>query len=81
MPVLKNAFIFSALTGLRWSDIEKLVCLEVQHSEQFGYYIHFRQKKTKGAETLPISEQAFLLLDERRKPEDKVLEGLLQCLA
>ncbi len=62
MPVLKNAFIFSALTGLRWSDIEKLVCLEVQHSEQFGYYIHFRQKKTKGAETLPISEQAFLLL-------------------
>jgi integrase len=76
MPVLKNAFIFSALTGLPWSDIEKLVWSEVQHSEQSGYYIRFRQKKTKGAETLPISEQAFQLLGERRKPEEKVFEGL-----
>ena len=45
MPILKSAFIFSALTGLRWSDIEKLVWSEVQHSEQSGYYIRFRQKK------------------------------------
>ena len=76
MPVLKTAFIFSALSGLRWSDIEKLVWSEVQHSEQSGYYIRFRQKKTKGAETLPISEQAFSLLGERRKQDDKVFEGL-----
>ncbi len=76
MPVLKNAFIFSALTGLRWSDIEKLVWSEVQYSERSGYYIRFRQKKTKGAETLPISEQAYQLLGERRKPADKVFEGL-----
>lgn len=76
MPVLKNAFIFSALTGLRWSDIEKLVWSEVQHSDQSGYYIRFRQKKTKVAETLPISEQAFNLLGERGKPESKVFEGL-----
>ncbi len=76
MPILKSAFIFSALTGLRWSDIEKLVWSEVQHSEQSGYYIRFRQKKTKGAETLPISEQAFSLLGERRKQDDKVFDGL-----
>jgi integrase len=76
MPLLKNAFIFSALTGLRWSDIEKLVWSEVQHSEQSGYYIRFRQKKTKGAETLPISEQAFRLLGERKEPKNKVFEGL-----
>ncbi|HSB93658.1 MAG TPA: site-specific integrase, partial [Flavitalea sp.] len=30
-PELKKAFIFSALTGLRWSDIEKLLWLEIQH--------------------------------------------------
>lgn len=76
MPILKNAFIFSSLTGLRWSDIEKLVWSEVQHSDQSGYYIRFRQKKTKGAETLPISEQAFQLLGDRRKQEDKVFDGL-----
>jgi len=76
MPLLKNAFIFSALTGLRWSDIEKLVWSEIHHSDQSGYYIRFRQKKTKGAETLPISEQAYQLLGERGKLDDKVFEGL-----
>jgi integrase len=76
IPLLKTAFLFSAMTGLRWSDIHKLVWSEVQHSEQSGYYIRFRQKKTKGAETLPISEQAFLLLGERREQDDKVFESL-----
>ncbi|MEZ4856754.1 MAG: site-specific integrase [Gelidibacter sp.] len=69
-------FIFSALTGLRWSDIEKLLWSEIQHSKEMGYYIRFRQKKTKGAETLPISEQARELLGEAGKPEAKVFEGL-----
>lgn len=75
MPILKNAFIFSALTGLRWSDIEKLLWSEVQSSGN-NYYIRFRQKKTKGAETLPISEQAFTLLGQRGKPEEKVFSDL-----
>lgn len=76
IPQLKNAFIFSCLTGLRWSDIQKLVWSEVQHSNSMGYYIRFRQKKTKGAETLPISEQAFGLLGERNEPEERVFKGL-----
>lgn len=75
-PELKKAFLFSALTGLRWSDIEKLLWVEIQHSKDLGYFIRFRQKKTKGAETLPISDQAFELLGERRKPEEKVFEHL-----
>jgi integrase len=76
LPILKDAFIFSALSGLRWSDIEKLQWSEVQHSDKSGYYIRFRQKKTKGAETLPISEQAFQLMGERRNPTDQVFRGL-----
>ena len=76
IPILKTAFIFSCLTGLRWSDINKLVWSEVQHSNEMGYYIRFRQKKTKGAETLPISEQAFGLLGEREEREERVFKGL-----
>lgn len=76
IPIVKTAFIFSALTGLRWSDIDKLLWSEVQHSNEMGYHIRFRQKKTKGAETLPISEQAFSLLGERGKPEERVFKGL-----
>ena len=46
IPQMKTAFIFSCLTGLRWSDINKLLWSEVQHSNDNGYYIRFRQKKT-----------------------------------
>ncbi len=76
IPQLKTAFIFSCLTGLRWSDIQKLLWSEVQHSNEMGYYIRFRQKKTKGAETLPISEQAFNLLGERHDKDERVFKGL-----
>ncbi len=76
IPQLKTAFIFSCLTGLRWSDINKLLWSEVQHSNDMGYYIRFRQKKTKGAETLPISEQAFGLLGERQDKDERVFKGL-----
>ena len=76
IPLLKNAAIFSALTGLRFSDISKLVWGEVHYSELEGYYLQFRQKKTKGVEVLPISEQAFDLLGTRGEPSKKVFEGL-----
>lgn len=76
IPIIKTAFLFSCLTGLRWSDINKLVWSEIQHSEERGYYIRFRQKKTKGTETLPISEQAFEMLGERNDPEERVFTGL-----
>ncbi len=76
IPQLKTAFIFSCLTGLRWSDIQKLLWSEIQHSNEMGYYIRFRQKKTKGAETLPISEQAVKLLGERQDKDERVFKGL-----
>ena len=76
LPIMKQAFLFSALTGLRWSDIQKLTWSEVQHSKEVGNYIRFRQKKTKGAETLPISEQALQLLGNRTSPTDRVFTGL-----
>lgn len=76
LPQLKKAFIFSALTGLRWSDIEKMKWSEIQYSNEMGYYIRFIQKKTKGAETLPISDQAVQLLGERKDENEIVILGL-----
>jgi len=77
IPLLKNAALFSVLTGLRFSDIAKLVWSEVQHTESEGYFLQFRQKKTKGVEVLPISEQAFILLGDRKEPTEQVFKGLI----
>lgn len=76
IPVIKNAFLFGCVTGLRYSDIEKLTWGEIQHSNEMGYFIRFRMKKTKAFETHYIADQAVELLGERRSPEDKVFMGL-----
>jgi integrase len=75
-PLMKRTALFSALTGMRFSDIKNLVWGELEYIEGDGYFIKFKQQKTKGIETLPISEQAFNLLGERKKATDKVFEGL-----
>ncbi len=75
-PLLKRAAIFSALTGLRFSDIKNLVWGKLEYIEGNGYFIKFKQQKTKGVEMMPISEQAYNLLGERKEPTDKVFEGL-----
>lgn len=74
--LLKRAALFSALTGLRFSDIQKLVWGELEYIEGQGYFIKFQQKKTKGREVLPISEQAYNLLGEQGEPTANVFEGL-----
>lgn len=60
--VLKNAFIFSCLTGLRWSDINTLTWSEVRDEDNGVSRVNFRQEKTDGVEYLYISNQARALL-------------------
>lgn len=77
IPVIKRAFIFSALTGVRWSDIQKLTWSELEHSEQNDQWsLRFRQKKTGGVEFLPIPKQARDLLGESGNLNERVFQGL-----
>jgi len=73
--VLKRAALFSALTGLRHSDIQKLRWKEIS-IEDGAVKLHFTQQKTKGVEYMPISQQAFQLCGEPRLPEQLVFEDL-----
>lgn len=75
-PLMKRAALFSALTGLRFSDIKNLVWGELEYIEGNGYFIKFKQQKTKGVEMMPISEQAYSLLGEPKEANEKVFEGL-----
>ena len=64
--ILKRAALFSALTGMRHSDIQKLKWSEVEEYNG-GYRLNFTQQKTKGVEYMPISPQAYKLCGERKK--------------
>ena len=75
-PLMKKAALFSALTGLRFSDIQKLKWSEVERIEGQGVFITFHQKKTKGMEVLPISDQALRLMGDERNDSELVFEGL-----
>lgn len=75
-PLLKRAALFSALTGLRHSDVIKLVWDEIEYINNEGYILKITTQKTKSVENIPISEQAFNLLGERKEPTKKVFEGL-----
>ncbi|MBP7344969.1 MAG: site-specific integrase [Sediminibacterium sp.] len=76
-PLMKRAALFSALTGLRFSDIKNLVWGELEYIEGNGYFVKFKQQKTKGVEMMPISEQAYSLLGEPKEANEKVFEGLI----
>ena len=74
-PLLKRAALFSALTGIRHCDIQKLKWSEVE-SFNGGHRLNFTQQKTKGVEYMPISEQAFNLCGERQEGDLLVFAGL-----
>jgi integrase len=74
-PIVKSASLFSALTGIRHCDIQKLKWKEIQvDGEQIR--LNFTQQKTKGVEYMPISQQAYELCGEPRNPEQLVFEDL-----
>lgn len=60
---LGRAFLFSCLTGLRWSDIVALRWGDVQHTAS-GTRLVFRQQKTGGMEYLDIAAQAVALMGD-----------------
>lgn len=68
--LLKRAALFSALTGLRFSDIQKMTWGELKYIHEQGYFLNFNQKKTKGVEVLPISEQAYSLTEGTENPQE-----------
>lgn len=74
-PNIKRAFLFSCLTGLRRSDVERLTWGEVQKQGEYTRII-FKQKKTGGQEYLDISPQAEKYMGERGKDSDHVFEDI-----
>lgn len=77
MPMLKRAFLFSCLTGLRWSDMIKLTWGDIMYSDiELIWKIVFTQEKTKSREWLPITQQAYDILGARGQAETRIFSHL-----
>lgn len=77
-PVLKQASLFSCLTGLRISDILNLEWEDLVIAPDQGYCIRIRTIKTKAEASLPISNEAIELCGERST--GKVFKGLKRSM-
>lgn len=75
-PILKKAFLFSCLTGLRWSDIHKLKWADVRDTNE-GSVIVFPQHKTNEQKHAQISEQARSIIGTASTTEETVFDGLI----
>jgi integrase len=58
---VKSAFLFSCLTGLRYSDVDGLTWDNIKDG-----YLEFSQQKTKSGERFPLSKYALEILEGQR---------------
>lgn len=74
IPVLKQAVLFSCMTGLRISDILQLSWEHIQMGQDGGYLIRMCTEKTEEETNLPISDETLALCGERS--EGLIFKGL-----
>lgn len=66
---VKQVFLFSCFTGLRWGDVNRLRWddIDITKEKTFERYtLRFNQKKTKTFEYFPLSEQAIDIIEQRK---------------
>jgi integrase len=64
-PLVKQAFLFSCFSGLRFSDVKALKWSDIQTDNEGKKVIRYTQQKTKKDENLQVSDEALKFLPER----------------
>ena len=76
LPQVKRAALFSALTGLRYIDVENLTWEMVYNDKHQGTYIKLKEQKTGNIQNHPIPIEAFEILKLEATTTGKVFLGL-----
>ena len=69
-PVIKNAFLFSCFSGLRYGDIRALTWGKLQTDNDGKTVVRYTQKKTDKPEHLQLSDEALKFLPDRNGAKD-----------
>jgi len=69
-PKIKQAFLFSCYTGLRYSDVKGLTWGKLQKDNNGDTFINYVQKKTQKQQYLPIPQKAAEFLPNRSDAKD-----------
>jgi len=73
--MMRRAAIFSALTGLRFSDVKALKWSQLRGSPG-KYHLQYSQQKTLVAEYMPISDDAARLMGTRKDDDEVIFKSL-----
>jgi len=73
---VKYMAIFSALSGLRFVDINNLYWENIFHDKHQGYYISLREEKTKSIKNHPISDTAYNILKTQKANTGLIFGGI-----
>lgn len=68
---VKNPFLFSCMTGLRWCDVKKLRWEEIKDGQGFSY-IDTKMQKTGKEIQIPLNSTALSLIGNRRADNELV---------
>jgi len=69
-PIVKQAFLFTCFSGLRFSDVKALKWGEIQTDNDGQKLIRYTQQKTGKNEYLQVSNEALKFLPERNGAKD-----------
>jgi integrase len=65
LPIMRQSFLFSCFSGLRFSDVKGLTWDKLQKDNEGNTFINYIQKKTKKQEYLPLAQKAIQYLPVR----------------
>ena len=68
--ILKRAFLFSCLTGLRYSDVSSITWGEFSKDSNGDIYLLFKMQKVKRANSIYVSDEALKWLPEKGDAKD-----------